>query len=99
MSLGLTCPTCKANFKNIKIEEGEVRCPECRATIFAYRYPWDDDLTPAQFTALLDQRGPGAVQSARRWFRGKLALAAAGAFVAYVWPHLAKTFEKKEVKP
>jgi len=95
MIVGLTCPKCRARFKNIKIEAGEVRCPECHATIFEYRYPWDNDLSPAEFTELFDQRAPGAVQSARRWFRGKFALAAAGAFVAYLWPHLAKTFEKE----
>lgn len=90
----LTCPTCKAKFKNIKIEEGEVRCPKCKATIFRYRFDGDDQLTPDEFAGLLEKRGPEAVKSARRWFRGKMALAAAGAFVAYLWPHLAKTFEK-----
>lgn len=94
MFSSLTCPKCLSRFKTVTIEDDEVRCPDCGETIFQYRFPGEENLTPKEFMALLDTRGTDAIRQCRRWFRGKFALVAAAAFVPYLWTFLARTFEK-----
>lgn len=92
----LTCPTCHSQFRNVAIEDGAVRCPSCKAVIFQYRFEGDETLTPKEFMALLDKRGVAAAKAARRFFPGKLGVAAAGMFIPFVWPFLANTFAKED---
>ena len=94
MISALHCPHCHAAFKNVCIEDGFVKCPECKAVIFQYRLPGEEALTSKEFMKLLDTRGGDAVRQSRKWFRGKFALVAAGAFVPYLWTFLATTFQK-----
>lgn len=94
MISALHCPSCHAEFKTVCIEDGYIKCPECKTVIFQYRFPGEESLTPKEFMKLLDTRGGDAVRQSRKWFRGKFALAAAGVFVPYVWTFLAKTFVK-----
>jgi hypothetical protein len=74
-----------------------VRCPNCGAIVFQYRFAGDEKLTPGDFTEMLNsERGREAVHKSKLWFKGHMRLTVAGAFVAYIWPHLAKTFEVKQ---
>ena len=92
----LTCPNrkCGKRFRNVAVEDGAVRCPHCKEVVFQYRFPGDETMTPKEFMALLDKRGVEATRQARRFFPGKLSIAAAGMFIPFVWTFLAQTFEK-----
>jgi phage FluMu protein Com len=83
------CPACAKMFKNVIIEDGQVKCPSCREVMFQYREP-GERLTPAQFMGLMESRGLQCAKKARRWMRGPFAVP----FIAFIWPHLATTFEE-----
>lgn len=96
---GLTCPKCRKSFMNVTIEreEGTVNCPKCGHVMFQYRFPGDETLTPEAFMRLRDgKRGEEAARQTLKFLVGKKnAMPTAGALVAFLWIHLAKTFEDK----
>ena len=102
MAASLKCPNCLTRFKNVVIENGAVRCPECKAAMFIYRKP-DEDITPKEFTKLLETRGKEAALTAIHWFKlagmnKAQATFAAGKLIMFIWPHLAQTFVVDEEK-
>lgn len=96
----LKCPTCRTKFKNVVIRDGSVRCPECDHVMFQYRRE-GEEMTPQEFTKLLETRGKEAAFAAMDWFKmagmNKVESAfAAGNLIMFLWPHLAQTFVKEE---